>query len=504
MSPDLSELRDWRKRDAHRKRRIIFNNDGDDLWKADGTRDGILAARTTPLVGTHVDAIWSWGASGTKLFFGEGPFARLYCVEDGPYYRRAREPYEKLMAECGRDHMEIMIDFCRAHDIEIFYSARINDLHESYFDGRMQRIKLAHPEWCLGTKEQGRKYGYPDPRSSWSAMNFEVPEIRRMTVEALQEVCRTYDIDGIELDFWRHLVNFPEMTTGGPVTPEHVALMNELVRDLRAMTEAEGLRRGRPIVVAARCVEDLDVSLNSGLDVRTWLEQDLVDILTFVAATEHTPSIRPITEFADGLGVPVYPIINAYDAAVEKEGDDRRGNLPVWRADALNKFDQGAAGLQTFNLFDPDLPQWRELGDPDLLRTLDRTYVWHYLPSQRHGRDTFGALRVTRHRHAVEVTASGCEPMPIHIGEDLSSAPGDPKLTLRVHAAETMNPNDLQIRLNDRHIGVNPAPDDPSWLRADDLDPGMFRKRENLVTAQIREGSATIDQVRLEVRPTHA
>ena len=39
-------------------------------------------------------------------------------------------------------------------------------------------------------------------------VNALVAEVRDVTVQALREVCRTYDIDGIELDFFRHFVYF--------------------------------------------------------------------------------------------------------------------------------------------------------------------------------------------------------------------------------------------------------------------------------------------------------
>ena len=261
---ELSQLRQERKKLAHRRRRIIFNNDGDDVFRLgkDGMRDHLLSnnqrtgdyqitpedlleVRTKNLVGSHVDALWYWGSCGMKIYFDRNnPFGKLYCVEDGPYYRRGFEPYKELDVQCGKDNLEIMIDFCREQGWEIFYSNRMNDIHESYFDGRMQVIKLENPQWCLGTKEEAKKFSYPDPRSMWTSMNFEIPEIRQMTVDALREVCKSYDIDGIELDYWRHLNNFPEMVRSEPVKPENLQLMNQLMRDIRKMTEEEGLKRG--------------------------------------------------------------------------------------------------------------------------------------------------------------------------------------------------------------------------------------------------------------------
>jgi len=533
---ELSNLRKDRKSMARRKRRLVFNNDGDDVFrlgkngasdallgdalrKKTGTypmtREGLLEVRTSNLAGSHVDSIWYWGSCGMKLFFGDGPFSRLYRVEDGPYYQRGFVPYQKLIAECGKDNLEIMIDFCRQQGWEIFYSNRMNDIHESIFDGRMQLIKLEHPEWCLGTKEEGKKYSYPDPRSMWSAMNFEVPEIRQLTVHALREVCRNYDIDGIELDYLRHLINFPEMVHSKCVTPEHLEMVNQLMRDIRKMTEEEGLKRGRPILIAGRCVEDIALSRNSGLDVQTWLAEDLVDILSVGYGTEHSPPIYSLAGLARRYDVPVYPIINSCDMAVVDSASDhgkRRGNLPVWRGDALNKYEQGAAGLQLFNFFDPYLKQWRELGEPELLRTLDRTYVWRYLPSQREGNDTFGALRVTRHRWPVTVTQQGCEPMPLYVGEDLSAPDISGRkytLTLRVRAQYLAGRHELTVAVNGATLTLSRAApglaDAPCeiWLQYENLQPNLFKKGRNLVTARVNkemDEPVKIDQVRLDVR----
>ena len=164
----LKQLKRERTKMTLRKRRLVFNNDGDELWlETNCTREGILAARTTGLAGSHVDAIWHWGSDGYKLIQRGGPFAQLYTMDkNGPNYKRALAAHKSLMADSGKDNLEIMIDFCREHDMEIFYSNRMNDVHDSYFPGRLYLTKIAHPEWCLGTKEEAKEYGYPDTRSS--------------------------------------------------------------------------------------------------------------------------------------------------------------------------------------------------------------------------------------------------------------------------------------------------------------------------------------------------
>jgi hypothetical protein len=529
-----TEFKKKRKQMAQRRRRLIFNNDGDDIFRIgkDGkpdsllsdkktgsypmTPEGLLEVRTTNLAGSHVDAVWYWGSNGMKLFFDQNSsFGQLYCVEQGPYYKRGFVAHKELMDNYGKDNLEIMIDFCHEQGWEIFYSNRMNDTHESIFDNRMQCLKLEHPDWCIGTRTEGKKHLYPDQRSLWAAYNFEIPQIRQLTVDALREVCQNYDIDGIELDYWRHLINFPEMAQNKPVTPDHLDLMNQLMRDIRKMTEEEGLKRGRPILITGRCVEDVEVSKTSGLDLQTWLDEDLVDIISLTSASEYSPPINSITQLADKTDVPVYPMISSCDIATNDSIPDqqkRRGNLPVWRGDALNKFEQGGAGLQMFNFFDPTLKQWQELGEPKKLRTLDRTYVWDYLPSQRQGRDTFGALRVTRHRWPVIVTENSSEPLPLYIGEDLSSPDNrsqDRKLTLRVRIQYLSRQHGLTITVNGEILTPSAylpeLADAPCeiWIQYNNLKSDLFKKGENLITTKVMQQTGEpvqVDQLRLDVR----
>ena len=172
----------------------------------------------------------------------------------------------------------------------------MNDIHDSYVPAIRNRIRIEHPEWSLSTQEEGAKYQYPDVRSSWTAWNFEIPEIRRLTVEAMREVCRTYDIDGTELDFLRHVIYFPETMRLEPVGPRNIELMTDMMRAIRQATEEEGLRRGRPILLAVRIPEDEALSKSVGLDVRAWLEEGLVDVLVVGRWLDFTLPIRALTE----------------------------------------------------------------------------------------------------------------------------------------------------------------------------------------------------------------
>ena len=54
-----------------------------------------------------------------------------------------------------------------------------------------------------------------------------------------------------------------------PADPQDVERLNDMIRNLRQMTEEEGLRRGRPILIAARGINGPEYSLAFGLDFKT-------------------------------------------------------------------------------------------------------------------------------------------------------------------------------------------------------------------------------------------
>ena len=519
----MGELKQQRRSAAHRKRRIIFNNDGDEpaMLGRDAALDplvtrprqefpvsekGLLAVCTTALLSSQVDTICYYSTWGMRLHHQEGPFGRLYGCPDTT---RSTQNYREILSQTGKDALEIMIDVCRSNEMEIFYSNRMNDTHDAFANNAMHRyyIRQAHPEWSVLTEQEAKHAGwenYPHPGSCWTAWNFEVPEIRALTVDALREVCRNYDIDGIELDWWRWSLYFKENLELKPATEEYVDLMNELMRAIRRMTEEEGSKRGRPILIASRCAEDVALAYSVGLDVQTWLAEDLVDILTPSKFLDFTMPMKQLIDLAHDYRVPVYPMVHATAIA---DGYDSK---PAWRGEALVRFWEGADGAYTFNIFDPNLWLWWELGDPETMLGKDTTYVWDYLPSQRAASDVHHRIRTLcpRTRRPVQVTVEGCEPMPLYVGEDLSTAHVVSKsvqLTLSVRAMGLGDERLLTIAVNGRALSepeVTPVEDQGGVLLQYRPDDAFFKFGENQITAALSRrsvASVEIHAMRLDV-----
>ena len=50
---------------------------------------------------------------------------------------------------------------------------------------------------------------------------------------------------------------------------------------------------------------------------------------------------------------------------------ENKGQLEIWRGEALSAWNAGISGIYTFNRFDPNDIIFRELGDPELLKRLN-------------------------------------------------------------------------------------------------------------------------------------
>jgi len=211
-------------------------------------------------------------------------------------------------------------------------------------------------------------------------------------------------------------------------------------------------------------------------------------------------------ELAHSYEVPANVMVNCHHKA------DRFADRAVWRGDALIRWWEGSDGVYMFNVFDPTLWLWWELGDPEQLKGLDHSYLWDYLPSQRNTSDVLAEVRLTRFRWPVTVTAEGCEAMPLFVGEDLSApAPAGKQreLTLRVHVTGLTATHQLTVQVNGQALPepqVSPAlTDQPQnvWLEYD-VTGDLFQAGENAVEARLATEQAisspvNINQIRLNV-----
>ena len=184
------KLLDDRHKARWRFRRIILNNDGNDVILSEGeivSREMFLAKRTTGLIGSQVDTV----CYCTGITFGGHHQGKNQLIQQRFGMSRCSQELSRL----GMDPLQLMVDFCHQHNIEVFWSHRMNDMHDATPTPElMTDFKKEHPQYLMGGKRAPLCY------------NYAVPEVREKLLECCEEVVRNYDVDGIELVWFRHMI----------------------------------------------------------------------------------------------------------------------------------------------------------------------------------------------------------------------------------------------------------------------------------------------------------
>ena len=402
----LDELRTMRKQLAQRKRRIIANNDGCDALyfprNQKATADGFLALRTKDLADTQVDTIaYCTISSGFSNFTHRTKVGSVLAGDPtGSAYAKVRRNVTQDLIDQGTDPLQAVVEFAHQHKMEVFWSMRM--------------LKYDRPEWLVGDHLKGTRHG------RWSSVDYALPEIRDLALGFIEEVCRNYDVEGVELDFFRHLCYFKSVASGGKATPEELDMMTGLMSRVRKMTEEVGVERGRPFLIAIRVPDSIGFCKDMGFDIERWLKDGLVDLLITTCYFRLNPWEYSV-ELGHKYGVPVYPCLS--DSRVRGEIRFRRSSNEGYRGRAMNAWAAGADGIHTFNHFRPTSDVFRQVGDPETLAPMNKLYFVTVRDGNPNGWLANGAqyrnVPVLTPGHARSVTASKPLSLETVVGEDV-------------------------------------------------------------------------------------
>jgi len=477
----LTQLRAMRMQLAHRRRRILFNNDGCDALyfprDRNATPENFLAMRTSPLAGSQVDTIaYCTISSGFSNFTHRTKIGSVLTRSASEFgIQLAKRNITQNLIDQGTDPLQLVLDFGHTHNIEVFWSMRMNDTHDvahtpekPYF--LFPKLKYDHPEWLVGNPIKRTPYG------RWSSVDYARPEIRDLAFEFIEEVCQNYNVDGVEMDFFRHLCYFKSVAYGGKASAQERSMMTDLLRRVRNMTEDVGLRRGRPILVAVRVPDSVGYDKDMGLDVERWLREGLIDMLITTGYFRLNPWEYSV-ELGHKYGVPVYPCLS--DPRVRGESRFRRGSYAAYRGRAMNAWAAGADGLHVFNYFNPHSPLFRELGNPETMRFKSK----RYFATVRDGDpDRFLAkgskyrtVQILTPSHSKSVAPNSPLTLDVVVGEDVASARRSghaPEVTCHVDMPGIHQTSQLRVELNGHPLtrgklarGWIDYPVSASWLK---------------------------------------
>ena len=501
---------------VERPRRVIFNNDGDDLLHLAGpaTAEKFLSVRTDHAAGTMVDSVF---------YFSRRPISPLYtgAVGSEPLAGRLRD-----LSQQGTDDLSLVIEASRRQGMEVFWSMRMNDIHDNAkHESEIAQWKKDHRHLLMGRPAD--KEGFPpsDPRNIWTFVDYGHPEVRDLMVETFKEVLAGYDVDGVDLDFLRHPAFFPETRLFKPVTQPHLEMMSEMVGRIRAEVLAASRRKGRPILMSVRVLPTLAQNRHFGFDVEQWARRGYLDLI--VVGGGYDPFTMPAKDMIDNgnrWGVPVYVCLSSsgFEHALgarrfySTDADQWGRTLPdaneevalkVWRAAAANAWLAGARGIMTFNLF-PRHPDsratrmarqvWKEIGDPDTLAFASKLYVVENVEGLQEG-FMMGSVPVEG-RLPVQVAPGSAVQRLLPVADDLAAA-GDrlQSLEFRLKLAGPRKRDTVTVRLNGERLRLSRR--QPDWMIGP-VPAQAMRRGNNVVKVELAAAAAsalTLAALELEV-----
>jgi len=506
-------VRQARRQAVQRQRRIMYNDDGCHS-RPYKTPAELIALRLRQVAGTQVDTI-CYCTGGGGLFWGHVPevgelIGEFVTDEDAQYVRDICAGLRAL-EQMGTDPLKVAVAFGHEHGMEVFWSYRMNNIEDSFAAWSLTRWKREHPEYCIGKPEDWAKYPYTDPRKWWAGLDYAVPEVREHFLRIFEDVCRRYDIDGVDMDWFRSPRFFRPTIKGRPVDAKHVAMMNDFVRKVRAITEKAAVKRGRPLLVSCRVPLSVERCRDIGLDVRAWLDEDLVDILVLggdLAPMAMASQLRAMVKLAHRYGVHV--AANIGGSGMQK--GQGYASLEAWWAAAMNAHHAGVDGIYTFNLF-PSKPdeRFRRIGSIATLVGLDKLYAIDPIEPKNLWGFNRAAL-VLPDRLPIELAPTGAATARLPIGEDIVANTPKGKavhVRLRLRMRNLMPDEQLIVRWNGHALGcVAPVtPPTPkastAWFELT-VSPNLVGAGDNrvdvrLATTRALTQSVSLDRVELAV-----
>ena len=387
------------------------------------------------------DHIWGSGDPGPGI--AQGRFS-----ESGAKW--ARHAYS--LAKTGIDPYAVWIERCRVHGISPWISMRMNDCHEnndtsSYIHSRFW---VEHPEyWRGGTGYFAR------------CMDYGAKEVYEHQMALVREYLERYDLDGLELDWMRECFCFkPGEEEKGR------AILTAFMREVRAMADDCGEKRGRAIKLAARVPALPEASLGWGLDAVAWAKEGLVDILVPTARWATADFDIPVDRWRELLGDTPKDVSLAAGMEIRIQpypgASAIMSDIETLRGFSAAMLERGADHIYLFNHMHPlstpieDMrPIYTEAGRLDTLIDKPRRHVVTY-------RDISPPNETPANALSAEIDETAKANFAIYIGP----APKAGRVTVRMGLAESPGLKEAQAAVHVNETDCVSGKDHP--------DPGQF------------------------------
>lgn len=494
---ECASAKEVRRAAAWRKRRVIFNNDGNEAFitSAPATPEGYLSIRMDHIDDCGVDSVFFNPCHTINFGTLDSRVADVLTTKEGTFERNRTAA---LIAQ-GAGPLRLAVEACRRRGVEIVWSFRMNDIHDNWQTPLFTKWKRDRPHLLMGSRPDLHKYPASDPRHIWSFADYAHQEVRDQAVANVADVVNRFDVDGAELDFLRHTCLFNETRLDQPVTREHRDMLTEMVGRIHREIMAAGARKGRPILLCPHIFPTVDLNRRFGIDIERWIERGTVDAL--VVGGGYDPFTIPAKQMIDighAADIPVYVCLSLSGMAVDGVEDAQLSpqNIEAWRGAAANAWHAGADGIVSFNVF-PQLPGtdqtrwarevWQNMGDPDALVGKDKLYCIENLDFSR----TSGYMMRSvpwEDRLPAPLPKGSTVKRILPVADDI---PGliDHVDTLRLRVNLVDLPANDTVGVSINGTKLTPSPEKPQWLVAD-VPPTVMRQGDNELAVKYTEGTA--------------
>jgi len=346
-----------------------------------------------------------------------------------------------------------LITVCREANMEFFPRVRMNSHYVmDYFHASYGNFRRKNPELLIGRPNETIPEGTIE-HGIRTGLNYAFLPVREYMYSIITEFFERFDIDGLELDFMRHPAFFRTEEAF-----RNAYLMTDLIRAIRKKIKEVESERNQKIRLAVRVPPTLEDSRRVGLDIETWISEELVDVV--IVGGGFIPFDTPVKDFVDiasKYNIQVYGCIEGLRHIDEKH----------IRALASLYWQAGASGIYLYNFF--TMPtEWNErilnqISNPKNLDKLDKLYelgsTGPFIPTGGHS---------SAFRHA---SPSAPLPLALHptllnngsvlffnITDDLKTSSSDGSLSkciLTLKFEEFPESQELNIYLNNQCIPWN-------------------------------------------------
>jgi len=425
-----SEWNELKRQAKERQRLAIYDNDSDDAvcfgTSTAVTPENYLARRTSYLAKYPIDTIVcnvTYGCFDQVVYPTQAGHLLDFDWRDWNPESTIQNIVPALV-EQGANVLELQLAFAKEHGIEFFAGVRVNDVHDVIDKPEkpvpfFSKWKRENPQLMLGPKRKS-----PGPHAGWSGMDFAHQEVRDKFVAIIAEIAEKYPVDGISIDLQRTCWFFQSAGRGEQPSKKEIALLSDMFRKCRQATEYHGRRRGKPILLAIRGLDDVGYSLAVGFDWEGLMKEGLFDIF-FAGGTIHLQPWRKSVELCHKYGVKCYASIDEALCGFKAPRLPRTAPESYY-ARILGAFQGGVDGIYYFNLFSEHYASSVMLGGPEKYRLRNKRYhlnpttLWPPNYVVENG-ERFNAFPLLSPRFKRVITAGCSLEFALEFGDDLSA-----------------------------------------------------------------------------------